>query len=548
MLELFCFKVSLNLVVVAGAIKNWINNFVPQFLACAFLLLAIAWSPLFGYAYEIPKFLVFALTTFLLGVRFLWKPDQLHGIGEIRFFYWAFACLALIGISSISSTQGAIQLALTHFLLWLLLSLFLVFEVKRIGSDLFLEKFINAFSPVVALVVICLILYELLIGEAHPKPFWGNVNIAGDFLALGLFQVLFWLRFYPSKKYKSFMLSIFLGGTLLLVSYSSRAAILGLFLGATFLYRDELKQKAKNAAIKILLALLSLLCVGMFFQKSWASMHNRFSHWINTLSLIADRPFLGGGPGSFTVIYEKYNGMIVPSNERTEHLLVTSPHNFLLETLAEIGVLGTLVCFSFFGWIIYRVFFFKNNKSISRNWVLANLLLYIPSLFFAFPQKLPFTLMFASIIFAMALSLLGDKGVIRLKPALFLRGLLFACSVLCLWRLGTNAYAEYLTMNSRGYLKHQGLKSACSLDPENWRSCAGLARSAISIEEWPLAEWSIRQLELRYKGYHPNLILKGEYYLKKAQVDLACANFIQYQKLFLKPTSVDSIIEKNCKH
>jgi len=507
--------------------------------------MVLAFSSAFGYPYEIPKFLVFASTTFLLAFLFLLDRSPLYFFNR-RLVYWGSASLVFLGISSALSSHGALFLSLTHICLWILFALLVAFESKKVGNDFFLEKLNLSFLPVVSFVVIVSLLFEIVLGSEVRKPFWGNVNIGGDFLAIGLLQIVFRLRLFSIAKHKKLMISILIMGLVVLLLYASRAAILGLSLATLFLYRENFKNKIKRGSSRGILIFSSIVLLGIFLYKGLSSLQSRLSHWVNTLSLIGESPFFGSGPASFPVLYEKFNGTMMSSGERVEHLLVTSPHNFFLETMVGVGVVGGLVFFGFLACILFNVVRLKDKKSISRNWVLANSLVYLPSLFFAFPQKLPFTLMFSSVILGLALSLQFESKKIKNAHSWALRVTLFLFASLCLWTLGNKAYAEFLTMNSSGSLKHEGLRKACALDPENWRSCAGLARSAIVAEDWQLADWAMSQLELRHSGYHPSLILKGEYYLKKAQPDLACLNLIQYQKLFLKPTSVDALIESNC--
>ena len=83
-------------------------------------------------------------------------------------------------------------------------------------------------------------------------------------------------------------------------------------------------------------------------EKTEASMGLRFTFWKYSLKLIAEKPLLGHGTGSFAKEYQRIAGNElsiiknpqVPSNE----LFITkNPHNEFLMISTQLGLLGLLI-------------------------------------------------------------------------------------------------------------------------------------------------------------------------------------------------------------
>ena len=127
----------------------------------------------------------------------------------------------------------------------------------------------------------------------------------------------------------------------------------------------------------IFLTILTLLFCGVhskFLQNQWKEVilqykdyqtnptnynHNSISYRLiffkNTLSLIKEKPLLGWGTGSFTIVYKQFA-------EKNHTLLTTNPHNEYLLWGTQLGILGISLLF----WWFYILF--KTSFIIQQNY------------------------------------------------------------------------------------------------------------------------------------------------------------------------------------
>ena len=84
------------------------------------------------------------------------------------------------------------------------------------------------------------------------------------------------------------------------------------------------------------------------------------------------KPLLGHGPQTFRINCQK------PMYYENIHSCATSPHNFLLQLLAEIGIFGFSIVFLFF----YFLFFYL--KKIKQKFYSMSFY-YLPLILFTFP-------------------------------------------------------------------------------------------------------------------------------------------------------------------
>jgi O-antigen ligase len=76
-------------------------------------------------------------------------------------------------------------------------------------------------------------------------------------------------------------------------------------------------------------------------DKGGSSMGQRYSFWENSLKLIAEKPLIGYGTGSFSKEYQR----IAHGEKITTH----NPHNEFLMIIIQLGLLGLLVYLGFLG-------------------------------------------------------------------------------------------------------------------------------------------------------------------------------------------------------
>ena len=106
-------------------------------------------------------------------------------------------------------------------------------------------------------------------------------------------------------------------------------------------------------------------------EKTEFSMGSRFTFWGYSLKLIAEKPLLGHGTGSFAKEY----GRIA----RSEHLTAKNPHNEFLMISVQLGLLGLLIYLGFLASQYYYAKKLPNKEKWLAQGVLLSLI--VTSLF-----------------------------------------------------------------------------------------------------------------------------------------------------------------------
>jgi O-antigen ligase len=106
-------------------------------------------------------------------------------------------------------------------------------------------------------------------------------------------------------------------------------------------------------------------------EKTEVSMGARFTFWRNSLKLIAEKPFLGHGTGSFAKEYERI--------AQNEHLIAKNPHNEFLMIGVQLGLLGLSIYFGFLASQYYYAKKLPNKEKWLAQGVLLSLI--VTSLF-----------------------------------------------------------------------------------------------------------------------------------------------------------------------
>ncbi len=81
------------------------------------------------------------------------------------------------------------------------------------------------------------------------------------------------------------------------------------------------------------------------FDFAQAAFSDRFVFFSDALSVIAKRPFFGFGGGGWAAVYEKYRSFPYTSNQ---------VHNFIIQYVIEVGLIGGIVLLAFIGWIVFK--------------------------------------------------------------------------------------------------------------------------------------------------------------------------------------------------
>jgi O-antigen ligase len=249
----------------------------------------------------------------------------------------------------------------------------------------------------------------------------GNPNFLGGLLVLSLPCAL-WLALRKPLAWALVAL-----GAFSILATGSKAAWLGLgfeyFCFGHLAWHSTQEKSWRQrflkfwAALGLAAALLGLLALppararlaGAFDPRN-ESFQFRIQTWKGSLKAFAAKPLLGHGPGSFDAVYPAYRPQAAMASQVQHSYEVTHPENWLLQMLAESGLLG-LAALAFFFWLLLKplwdaalrydtlalALFLSLAGCLVTN--LASLDLFLPSTFFFF-----------TILAALALRLYGGQA------------------------------------------------------------------------------------------------------------------------------------------
>ena len=193
-----------------------------------------------------------------------------------------------------------------------------------------------------------------------------NPNILAIYLVISLIFTLNKLNI--SKQWLSSFIIFFLQILCLFFSYS-RGAVLAFFVTLPFLLKNISR---KFSYITVSIPLIIILINPYFIDRLIKTLdfnHNldnsRIFVWQKTLEIISDN-WQGIGILSFENLYRIYN------YENYKH--IPHAHNWFLQTTAESGIIGAIIFFTFFSFIIY--YFAKNLKKEDK-YITLSLLAFI---------------------------------------------------------------------------------------------------------------------------------------------------------------------------
>ena len=98
-------------------------------------------------------------------------------------------------------------------------------------------------------------------------------------------------------------------------------------------------------------------------EKTEVSMGARFTFWTDSLKLIAEKPLLGHGTGSFAKEYQRIT--------RNEHLIAKNPHNEFLMISVQLGLLGLLIYLGF----LASQYYYAKKLPDKEKWLAQGILL-----------------------------------------------------------------------------------------------------------------------------------------------------------------------------
>ena len=205
------------------------------------------------------------------------------------------------------------------------------------------------------------------------SSFFGEEWIMGSYLSR-LFPLLFALFILKEKKklelYFMTLFFIFIGG-LILIS-GERAAFFLYILSFIFIIIFIKGYVKLRILLSVGLIILITIIMTSSHQLKYRMLHSPYSSIIQSIftpghesvmrtafNMFLDKPIFGHGPKMFRVVCknEKYATGIYPC--------MTHPHNFYIQLLAEIGIIGFGFLFSIFIYISYCAY--RQLKSLVLN-------------------------------------------------------------------------------------------------------------------------------------------------------------------------------------
>ena len=182
---------------------------------------------------------------------------------------------------------------------------------------------------------------------------FGNPNFYADFL-LFAFPIILCQHL---KKRNELFVSLFVAGIACLFFTGAKSAWLAFiiegiaFAGVYALFFTDIPKRSiyiTTTALAII-SILGLLQVYRMASNSRSSALIRSSIWRSTINMIADKPLLGWGPGSFRAVFPKYRETVLAHLHGVHNTETRNAENELIEITAETGIIG-LIGFIFVLW------------------------------------------------------------------------------------------------------------------------------------------------------------------------------------------------------
>ena len=147
----------------------------------------------------------------------------------------------------------------------------------------------------------------------------------------------------------------------------SYGAFLGIFMGALYIFRNQVS--STRNLVSVYVSLLIIVLAGFIFissnkfdqiidSENRSSFHSRLIIWNTSKEIIKDNPIFGIGPGTFQEAYLSYAERF---DKPYLEWAVPQPHNIFLAFYLQTGLIG------FSGFVLILFWFFKCNYYNCRN-------------------------------------------------------------------------------------------------------------------------------------------------------------------------------------
>lgn len=220
----------------------------------------------------------------------------------------------------------------------------------------------------------------------------GNPGPLGGYLTICLI-VCFCLLCIAWQARKRWVVFGLLTGSILItigvVLADSRAAILGLLVGAMYLYFISNINVLRRYCLKFMCmgSFILVICIALLYQYRPQSADARLLVWRISTEMIRDEVFLGHGVGAFKWKYMLYQAKYFGKGRDTLEVMTTDnvayPYNELLHSVIEIGIISLLpICA--IGVIIY----WDTSQDIVQRFVKAGLVTWFVFSMFSYPTEI----------------------------------------------------------------------------------------------------------------------------------------------------------------
>ena len=324
----------------------------------------------------------------------------------------------------------------------------------------------------------CLVLADTLTSDCWQEEFnpklrifstLGQPNWLASYLVLILPFAIAFATIFEKKVLKNFFAALSVTLFIALVMTTSRAGILGIFLGiatlAVFAGRESIRDNFKVARIILLGFLAAILIFGGFLfsrigeiisgdrisnigdqtsqqtetqvtqqPKGTESSEIRLIVWQGAIAAFKKRPVLGFGPETFAYSYYLYRPL--SHNQTTEwNFFYNKAHNEFLNYLATVGSVGTFFYVAFLASAVFILYIYQRKEEGEKKLLIAagsgSIIGYQATIFFGFSTVAPQTTMFLAIAAIFCLRhqsfleiQIREKLKTRFSQGLFLLGLI----------------------------------------------------------------------------------------------------------------------------
>ena len=334
-----------------GAFNNILTIFLVLIICCI------------GIFFRINRLYSFSITDILVFLFILYGSISLYINSSfgLRFWEWSAIILSFIFVRLISEREN--------------------------NNLLIVLAFSGLIQSIIALTQIC-----GLTSSNHPyfeaTGSFNNPGQLGGYLSISFIISIGLLK--KSKRrlfiYLFSFISITIGLALILAD--SRASMIASLFGLFFLFHTNISQYIKKNKLLTITGLILVVTLFVILLYSYRpeSANGRLLIWIVSLGMIADKPLLGHGVGSFNKEYMLYQAEYFKNNMDSPFISVADnvafAYNEFLHIAIEFGLVGLFLVI-----IILSLILLSKSKNYDQTIFKAGLVVFIVFSMFSYPSS-----------------------------------------------------------------------------------------------------------------------------------------------------------------